>query len=343
MYYGGVAGQIFSLLVYLSIIGSVAGWIVSAPRLIMSLAEDKLFITQLADIHPEHKTPHKAILFQTVLTSILVVVGAGNYEKLLHLLLPIVLILYAAVILAFIVMRKTKAGQKRPFKVRWGIPLALFLLLAIGALMLLWLLTDHAALRTLQDAAGFAILGIPIFLLLSFYYDPETIIKVTEWFAFVSLWLENLLLPKKIRKEMLSVFENLEEKHILEYGAGVGTLTMHLAEKVGPRGKVTATDLSAKNLKILERRLRKKEIVHVSTVHDPHQVNRVHPEITEVDFVFSVGQLSYIQDMQKVLKDISKILRGLSRIEFFRILAPQGKVPFLGGLRNRRFPRPKGA
>jgi APA family basic amino acid/polyamine antiporter len=326
MYYGGVAGQIFSLLVYLSIIGSVAGWIVSAPRLIMSLAEDKLFITQLADIHPEHKTPHKAILFQTVLTSILVVVGAGNYEKLLHLLLPIVLILYAAVILAFIVMRKTKAGQKRPFKVRWGIPLALFLLLAIGALMLLWLLTDHAALRTLQDAAGFAILGIPIFLLLSFYYDPETIIKVTEWFAFVSLWLENLLLPKKIRKEMLSVFENLEEKHILEYGAGVGTLTMHLAEKVGPRGKVTATDLSAKNLKILERRLRKKEIVHVSTVHDPHQVNRVHPEITEVDFVFSVGQLSYIQDMQKVLKDISKILPEggkvcfVEYVDYFRFL-----------------------
>jgi ubiquinone/menaquinone biosynthesis C-methylase UbiE len=247
-------------------------------------------------------------------------------RSLLHLLLPIVLILYAAVILAFIVMRKTKAGQKRPFKVRWGIPLALFLLLAIGALMLLWLLTDHAALRTLQDAAGFAILGIPIFLLLSFYYDPETIIKVTEWFAFVSLWLENLLLPKKIRKEMLSVFENLEEKHILEYGAGVGTLTMHLAEKVGPRGKVTATDLSAKNLKILERRLRKKEIVHVSTVHDPHQVNRVHPEITEVDFVFSVGQLSYIQDMQKVLKDISKILPEggkvcfVEYVDYFRFL-----------------------
>lgn len=308
LYFGAGAGAIFSILVYLSIIGSVAGWIVSAPRLIMSLAEDKLFITQLADIHPEYNTPHKAILFQTILTSILVVIGAGSYELLLHILLPIVLILYAAVILAFILMRRTKRDHPRPFRVTAGVPLGLFLLLFMGTLLGVWIVNDPGAFATLRLAAGFLILGIPLYLLLLFYYNPDAIMRATESTAYASLFLEELLLPRRVRREMLSVFRELEEKHVLEYGAGVGTFTLHLAKSVGPKGKVTATDMSKRNLRILGRRLKRRGYAHVTTIHDPHQVNRVHPDVSNADLVFSVGQLGYIQDLQKVLKDLYKIL-----------------------------------
>lgn len=326
IHYGSQGVTVISLLVYLSIIGSVAGWIVSAPRLLMSLAEDKLFITQMADIHPQHKTPHKAILFQTILTSILVVIGSGNYESLLHLLLPIVLLLYAFVILAFLVMRKTKQDVARPFTVKAGVPLGVVLIGCILALLVMWILLDPTALATLKLAGGFLIMGVPIFLLLSFYYDPSAIIGMTESFAYVSLMLENLLLPKRIRRDILQIFKHLEEHHVLEYGAGVGTLTLHLAERVGPKGHVLATDISARNLRILDRRLRRRGITHVHTLHDPHQINRVHPEVREVDVVFSVGMLSYIQDMQKVLKDIHKLLPEHGKVcfveyvDYFRVL-----------------------
>ncbi|MBR9692810.1 amino acid permease [Candidatus Woesearchaeota archaeon] len=326
LHYGSQGVTVMSMLVYLSIIGSVAGWIVSAPRLIMSLAEDKLFITQFADIHPVYKTPYKAIVFQTILTSILVVIGSGNYETLLHLLLPIVLILYAVVILAFLVLRWKQAETERPFKFRGGVPISFLLIGCILALLIMWITLDHSAIDTLQLAGGFLFFGVPVFLLLSFYYNPSAIIGMTEFFAYGNLLLERFLLPKRIRREMLSLFKRLEKQHVLEYGSGVGTLTLHLAERVGPEGKVTATDISARNIRILERRLKRRHITHVRTLHDPHQINRVHPEIKEVDIVFSVGMLSYIQDMQKVLKDVHKVLPEHGRVcfveyvDYFRFL-----------------------
>jgi len=99
--YGATIGKWYGLMVYLAIIGSVAGWIVASPNLIVALAKDKLFVTNMTELHDKNKTPYKAIIFQTVFTSLLVVVGAGNYETLLHLLVPLLLILYGAVILSF--------------------------------------------------------------------------------------------------------------------------------------------------------------------------------------------------------------------------------------------------
>ncbi|MFC2136469.1 APC family permease, partial [Bacteroidota bacterium] len=104
-HYGEVGKNAFTILVYLSIIGSVAGWIVSSPRLILALAKDKLFITQCAKIHPENNTPHVAILFQTILTSIIVIIGSGSYETLLELLLPLVLIIYCVTIFSVTTLR----------------------------------------------------------------------------------------------------------------------------------------------------------------------------------------------------------------------------------------------
>ncbi len=61
----GFIGKIaFTLLIFISVIGATAGWIVTAPRLLMSIAEDKLFFTQFARVHPKHKSPYVSIAFQ---------------------------------------------------------------------------------------------------------------------------------------------------------------------------------------------------------------------------------------------------------------------------------------
>jgi amino acid transporter len=91
--FGSLGKKIFTVWVYLAIIGSVAGWIVSAPRLLLAMARDKLFLKQFSKVHPKYSTPHKAILFQTLLSSILVFVGSGSYEVLLTLLVPLVLLM----------------------------------------------------------------------------------------------------------------------------------------------------------------------------------------------------------------------------------------------------------
>jgi ubiquinone/menaquinone biosynthesis C-methylase UbiE len=89
---------------------------------------------------------------------------------------------------------------------------------------------------------------------------------------------------------------------------------LHLAEAVGPQGKVYATDLSPRNVRLLEKRLLKRGIKHVTVIHDEHQVNRIHPLIESVDFIFSVGMMSYMQDVKRILKHMNRLLPDTGRI-----------------------------
>ncbi|MBU1854946.1 MAG: amino acid permease, partial [Nanoarchaeota archaeon] len=326
IHYGEVGRNVFTILVYLSIIGSVAGWIVSAPRLILALAKDKLFITQCAKIHPKNNTPHVAIMFQTILTSILVIVGSGSYETLLELLLPLVLIIYSATMLSLVVLRFKMPDVERPYKVKFGKIGPIILILIMLGLITFWGLHSEGAVNIIKIGLSFIIFGIPIYFLLLFYYDTDAIIKINNSFAYLNLFFERILLPKSIRKEILSKFENIKNKHVLDYGSGVGTLTMHLAEAVGPNGKVYATDLSDRNLKILKKRIKKRGYDHVKIIHDEHHISRIHPDIDYVDLIFSVGMMGYMQNIKKVLSDMKDILPENGRIflaeyvDFFWIL-----------------------
>lgn len=307
---------VFSILVYLSIIGSVAGWIVAAPRLIMSLAKDKLFIQQFAEIHEKYKTPHKAIIFQTIVTSLLIVVGAGEYETLLELLVPLVLIMYAGVVASFVIMRFTKKSQPRPFRIRAGVPLGVLSILSILGLLAAWLFIAHGAIHVLALAGSFVFIGIPIYFLLTYFYNPDAIVSTLNRFTLLNVLLENILVPKRIRRRILELVPEAGGQHLLEFGAGVGTLTLHLADHVGPQGKVYAVDLSEHNVRQINKRLQKKGHSHVMPIHDPHLVNRIHPGIKSIDVAVSLGHLSYIQDVRKVLREIHRLLPQRGRICF---------------------------
>jgi len=45
-------------------------------------------------------------------------------------------------------------------------------------------------------------------------------------------------------------------------------------------------------------------------------VNRVHPDVREVDIIVGVGNLSYVQDIRKVLREMSAILPSRGRVCF---------------------------
>ncbi len=326
LHFGAQGTSIFKILVYLSIIGSVAGWIVAAPRLIMALAKDKLFISQLADIHPVTNTPYKAIIFQTIITSVLVMIGAGSYNTLLHLLLPLVLVIYSATVLALIVLRRTKPDHERPFKMPLGKTLSFLLIIGILFLIGNWAFTDPGAFMIIRWGFSFFLLGIPIYMLLLIYYNPEAIIRATNFFSYFHYWLENVLLPHDVRKHILGTFKNMRNKIMLDFGAGVGTMTMHLANLVGSQGKIYATDISRRNVKILGKRLKKKGYHHVEVLHDAHQVNRIHPGVRGVHGVLSIGMLAYMQDVKKILHELHDIMPDggevcfVEYIDFFKFL-----------------------
>lgn len=313
-FFGNIGEQIFTLLVYVSIIGSVAGWIVSAPRLLLAMAEDKLLLGQFKEIHPKNKTPHNAILFQTILTLILVSVGFDSYEFLLHLLVPLVLITYSFVILSVFILRKKMPEKPRYYKAPFVNKGPFLIVGFLSFLIIMWIINTEGALLTLEFGLSLIGFGIPLYFLIEMYYDPSAIIKVNDSIAHLALLTENISVPKKVRKRIFQILKDIKGKRVLEYGCSVGTITLMLAKMVGPYGEVYATDISLKNLKITHKRLTKqeKEIKEnhpeVYILHDKDQFTRIHPSIPYADVVLSIGMLGYVQDIKKVLDDIYKIL-----------------------------------
>ncbi|MFH1174229.1 MAG: amino acid permease [archaeon] len=334
--FGSQGELIVRIGVFLALIGSAAGGIVSLPRLLLALARDKLFLQQLADIHPVYKTPYKAIIFQLIVSLLILFIGFGNYSTLLSLLVPLALIMYITVLFAVPLLRWRKPQHERPFRAPLGSVLPLLVILLYAVTIAAWLFLDPGAIGLFKIALSLIFLGIPVYLLLLFHYEPETIIKANNSIAYMNLWLENALLPKSVRKELLGYFKTLHQKTVLEFGTGVGTMTVHLAEEVGPKGRIIATELSDKNVDILKKRLVKRGISNVQVIYDKHQVNRLHPDIKKTDVVISVGMLSYMQDVNKVLREINAVLPKNAEICFAEYVDFFWVLPNVGWLSSEQ-------
>ena len=311
----GSLGSVLNYGVFLALVGSAAGGIVTMPRLILALARDKLFIAQFADIHPRFRTPYKAIIFQTIISLLVFAMAFGKYIILLSLLLPLGIIMYIFTILTIPILRKKYPGARK-FKVPFAGPGSFLLIALLASLVVIWLFHEPNAFTILNLGLSFIAIGIPIYLLLEVYYDPDAIIKVNDALAYFTLLTERFILPKGVRNEILALLGDVKGKKILEFGCSVGTLTIHLAEKVKPAGSVYATDLSKKDLIITRNRMRKGGHEHVIIIHDEHQVNRVHPDVPDVDAIVSIGMMGYLQDVKKVLGEMRSLLPYGGKIVF---------------------------
>ncbi len=322
----GSFGNLLNYGVFAALIGSAAGGIITMPRLILALARDKLFISQLSEIHPAYNTPYKAIIFQTVVSLLVFSMAFGGYTTLLSLLLPLGFIMYIMVVLTVPILRRKYPYVKRIFKVPFANIGSVLLILFMASLMVVWIIREENALQILMLGLSFVAIGIPIYLLLEMYYNPDFIIGINDAFAFFTLLTEKFILPKGVMNEILTLMGDIRNKTILEFGCSVGTLTIHLAEKVKPFGRIYATDLSEKDLVITRNRMIKKKHYHVVVIHDEHQVNRVHPDIPNVDAIVSIGMMGYLQDVKKVLRDMWELMPYGGKIvfvdyaDFFKII-----------------------
>lgn len=319
--YGGAA--LVGIGVFLSLLGAAMGGVVTMPRLLLALARDKLFLSQFNHVHKKYKTPSKAVIFQTVVSLLVLLIGFGQYKLLLSILLPLGFFMYIAIILAVPILRFKKPDLKRPFKAPFGKVAPFIVVLFIIALFVIWLVSEPAAPSHLMLGVSFALFGIPLYFLIELYNNPKMITRVNDLTAYFILLTERINLPTKVRKEVIELLGDVGSRTVLEYGCSVGTMTMALAKAVGPQGKVYAVDLSENDLRITQRRLEKQDwdssgepAGKVQIIHDREQAQRVHPDITYVDAIISVGMMGYLQEIKKVLKDMHRILPEGGKIVF---------------------------
>ncbi len=322
----GNTGAVIALAgIFIAFLGSAASGIFTMPRLTLALARDKLQLEQFNSIHPTFKTPYKAIVFQCILTILLLIMGFGSYEILISILVPLAIFMYVPVILSVSLLRFRLPSAERTFKVPFGKVIPVVIALFLFALIFVRAFSGSSEGFTLiRLAISLILVCLPLYLLVSLYYDPKMITDVNDLFSYVSLFTEFITYPKSLRNEIMSFLGDMKGSTILEFGCGVGTLTTSLLRKVGSAGSVYATHFSRNDLRIAGKRIEKAKwdtegyvFGNATLIHDPQQFYRVHPSISRVNAIVSVGMLGYIQDLKGILKDMHAIL------------SPKGKLCFV--------------
>ena len=157
---GPVGGSLVSLIILLSIIGSLNGAVMTCPRVYFAQAQDGLFFQRFAEVHPRYQTPGFAILAQGVWAVVLIV--SGSYETLIDYAMFAIWLSYAFMIAGVLVLRHTRPDLPRPYKM-WGYPVTplLFLTVAVG------FLGNMLVTRPVPSLAGLGIIaaGVPVYFL----------------------------------------------------------------------------------------------------------------------------------------------------------------------------------
>ena len=286
--YGGLGSRLLSAGVFLALLGTAASTVLSMPRLLFALARDRLFLGQFRNLHSRFKTPSNAVLMQTVVLVLLLIIGFASYEVLLQILVPMAAILYVAMILAVPVLRRKMPLQARPFRVPFARVGPAACVLIFAAVMAAWLLQEPGAGATLRTSLSLILVGMPLYFLVEMYYDPKMITGASDLLAYANFLLQKVAgLDRGERKKVVAFLgSGIRGKTVLDYGCGVGGLVLDLVEAVGRNGKVYATHFSKNSVRIARKRVEIKKWHDTNWIygearimHDPKQMTRVHPDV----------------------------------------------------------------
>jgi APA family basic amino acid/polyamine antiporter len=74
--FGRAGGRVFAAIVVVAVLGSLAAFLMAAPRVYYAMARDGLFLRSVAEVHPRFGTPVRAIAIQAGLACLLVSLGS---------------------------------------------------------------------------------------------------------------------------------------------------------------------------------------------------------------------------------------------------------------------------
>src|SRR5579859_5766168 len=155
---GSGGGKLVSLVILMSIIGTLNGCFLTSPRIYFAQARDGLFFRKFASVHPLHQTPSFAIIAQGIWAAVLLI--TGSFESLLDYAMFALWLSYAAMVAGVIVLRIKRPDVERSYRM-WGYPVTAIFFLAITA----WFLGNMLVTRPVPSLAGlaFIVAGIPIY------------------------------------------------------------------------------------------------------------------------------------------------------------------------------------
>jgi APA family basic amino acid/polyamine antiporter len=156
--FGSWGARLITAAVLVSTFGCISSTILYAARIYLPMAEDRVFFPALARIHTRYRTPSACLLAQGTWASLLTF--SGTYEQLYTCVIFAAVLFHAATGAAVFVLRRTRPGAPRPYRV-WGYPLvpAVFILASLA------LVGNTLVEKPIESALGLGIvaLGLPAY------------------------------------------------------------------------------------------------------------------------------------------------------------------------------------
>lgn len=171
IWFGAKGSIIMSMLISLSAAGAINGLIFTGGRLTYAIFKDYSSFSNLTYLHPKYRTPRKAIITNSILSVILLLISYGKtqfVESLTYYTAGVFWYFIGLVIISLIVARRNLPKEKIPFKVPFY-PFFPVLFLCITA-ALIW---GSIRFKPFETLAGISILalGIPLYYLLNMNRD----------------------------------------------------------------------------------------------------------------------------------------------------------------------------
>lgn len=158
--FGRAGGLIFSSIVVVAVLGSLAAVMMSAPRVYFAMARDGLFISPVAALHKRYETPARAIALQAVLASLLVF--AGSFNEIVSYFVFVVVVFIGLTVAALFKFRRDEPNTVRYLTPGYPVTPIIFLTMIIFLLVLLGGSNPRQAFQGVTVVA----LGLPVYLFL---------------------------------------------------------------------------------------------------------------------------------------------------------------------------------
>jgi APA family basic amino acid/polyamine antiporter len=157
--FGPSAGRLMSAFVIVSILGTLNATILVGPRIAYAMALDDLFVGGAHEVHPEYRTPHRAIVAQAVAAIVLLLVLRRFPSVLDYTTFAIVLATIADTAVLYR-LRWLRPDWPRPYRA-WGYPIVPALYLVANAAIAVAMVAG----RPLECAIGLGVLlaGLPFY------------------------------------------------------------------------------------------------------------------------------------------------------------------------------------
>jgi basic amino acid/polyamine antiporter, APA family len=158
--FGSRAANLISLLVLISILGSINGMILSGPRVYYAMAQDGIFPRGFASIHERYRAPVFALIIQGIWAAGLA--ASGTYQQLFTYVIFTAWIFYGLAVGAVLVLRRTQPELERSYRVP-GYPWICLLFCAAAASLVI----NSLVTQPRNSLIGIAVVasGLPLYFL----------------------------------------------------------------------------------------------------------------------------------------------------------------------------------